>query len=76
MYPFYYYFVSKEKKNFSYFLASVTEKQEVKACYQCKGAEACKPERLPGSEIRTSAVLGAKNLYCYTVCRKKNVFHK
>jgi len=41
----------------------------VKACYQCKGAEACKPENLGGAEIRTSAVLGASNLYCYTVCR-------
>jgi hypothetical protein len=45
---------------------SETPKQEVKACYQCKGYEACKADKLPGSEIRTSAVLGAKNLYCYT----------
>jgi len=41
-------------------------KEEVKACYQCKGVENCRPEKLDGTEIRTSAVLGAKNLYCYT----------
>lgn len=62
---------SRRKKNLFFdFLATDTPKQEVKACYQCKGAEACKPERLPGAEVRTSAVLGAKNLYCYTVCGK------
>lgn len=43
-----------------------TEKKEVKACYQCKGADACRPERLDGSEIRTSGAFGASNLYCYT----------
>ncbi|UJR21676.1 hypothetical protein I4U23_024753 [Adineta vaga] len=47
-------------------LAKVTPKKEVKACYQCKGAEACKPEKLDGAEIRTSGAFGAKNLYCYT----------
>jgi len=44
----------------------ITQKEEVKACYQCKGADNCRPENLAGAEIRTSAVLGAKNLYCYT----------
>jgi len=44
----------------------VGPKQEVKACYECKGVDACRPERLSGTEIRTSSVLGAKNLYCYT----------
>ncbi|CAF2647316.1 unnamed protein product [Rotaria sp. Silwood2] len=44
----------------------VTPKQEVKACYQCKGFDACRPERLEKTEIRTSAIFGAKNLYCYT----------
>ena len=53
-------------------LAKVTPKKEVKACYQCKGAEACKPEKLDGAEIRTSGAFGAKNLYCYTVRKKKS----
>ncbi|CAF3591152.1 unnamed protein product [Rotaria sordida] len=44
----------------------ITEKKEVKACYQCKGAENCRPENLEGSEIRTSAAFGSTNLYCYT----------
>jgi len=44
----------------------VTPKNEVKACYECQGADACRPERLQGSHIRTSAAFGAKNLYCYT----------
>ena len=43
-----------------------TPKQDVKACYECNGVEACRPERLAGSEIRTSSLFGAKNLYCYT----------
>ncbi|CAF1284436.1 unnamed protein product [Adineta steineri] len=43
-----------------------TTKKEVKACYQCKGAENCKPEKLDGSEIRTSGAFGGKNLYCFT----------
>jgi len=43
-----------------------TPQQEVKACYQCKGVEACRPGRLQGAEIRTSAAFGAKNLYCFT----------
>ena len=55
------------------FLADVGPKQEVKACYECKGVEACRPERLSGAEIRTSAVLGASNLYCYTVSEKNYV---
>jgi len=46
--------------------SKITPKQAVKACYQCKGAENCKPEKLEGSEIRTSGAFGAKNLYCYT----------
>ncbi|CAF1131904.1 unnamed protein product, partial [Didymodactylos carnosus] len=46
--------------------SKVTQEKEVKACYQCKGADACEPDRLEGAQIRTSAVLGAKNLYCYT----------
>ena len=50
-----------------FFAAKVTPKQEVKACYKCKGAENCKPEKLDGSEIRTSGAFGGKNLYCYTV---------
>ena len=45
----------------------MTPKKDVKACYECKGVDACRPEQLEGSEIRTSALLGAKNLYCYTV---------
>ena len=48
-------------------IAKITSKKEVKACYQCKGQEACKPEKLTGSEIRTSGAFGGKNLYCYTV---------
>ena len=48
-------------------IAKITTKKEVKACYQCKGQEACKPEKLTGSEIRTSGAFGGKNLYCYTV---------
>ncbi len=52
-------------------IAKITAKKEVKACYQCKGADACKPDKLSGSEIRTSGAFGAKNLYCYTVCRRK-----
>jgi len=49
----------------------------VKACHVCKGAEACKPEKLSGSDIRTSGAFGGKNLYCYTVCKRKlfYVFH-
>jgi len=49
----------------------------VKACHTCKGAEACKPEKLDGSKIRTSGAFGGKNLYCYTVCKRKLfcVFH-
>ncbi|CAF0896508.1 unnamed protein product [Adineta steineri] len=44
-----------------------TPQKEVKACYECKGYDACRPERLhQGAEIRTSSVLGAKNLYCFT----------
>ena len=50
--------------------AQTTPKQEVKACHQCKGEEACRPERLSGSEIRTSGAFGAKNLYCFTVCAR------
>ncbi|CAF3964432.1 unnamed protein product [Rotaria magnacalcarata] len=46
--------------------AKISAKKEVKACYQCKGAEGCKPEKLDGSEIRTSGAFGGKNLYCYT----------
>ena len=53
--------------SFLFIIAEITEKKEVKACYQCKGADACRPERLDGSEIRTSSLLGASNLYCYTV---------
>ena len=60
-------------------IAEATQKKDVKACYECKGAEACRPERLQGTEIRTSAILGAKNLYCYTV-RSGNIslwcFHR
>lgn len=41
-------------------------KNEVKACYECKGVENCQADRLPGGSIRTSSVLGASNLYCYT----------
>ncbi len=52
-------------------LAKITAKKEVKACYSCKNADSCKPEKLTGSEIRTSGVFGAKNLYCYTVCKRK-----
>jgi hypothetical protein len=51
------------------FLAKVTPKNEVKACFQCKNAESCKPEKLDGSEIRTSGAFGGKNLYCFTVSR-------
>ncbi|CAF2736557.1 unnamed protein product [Rotaria sp. Silwood2] len=51
----------------------ITAEKEVKACYQCKGAENCRPEQLDGSEIRTSGAFGAKNLYCYTVF--KNMDH-
>lgn len=50
-----------------FIVAEITEKKEVKACFQCKGADACRPERLDGSEIRTSGAFGASNLYCYTV---------
>ena len=53
-----------------HFLAKATPKQEVKACYECKGVDACRSGRLSGSSIRTSAVFGAKNLYCYTVSGK------
>jgi len=49
-------------------LGRITAKGDVKACYECKGVDACRPERLQNSEIRTSSVLGAKNLHCYTVC--------
>ena len=58
----------EEKQRCLLFLADQGPKQEVKACYQCKGAENCRPERLSAAEIRTSAVLGASNLYCFTVC--------
>ena len=51
------------------FVAQATPNNEVKACYECKGADACRPERLGGSEIRSSSVFGAKNLYCYMVRR-------
>jgi len=44
----------------------VEPKGEVKACYECKGVEACQPQNLPQNQIRTSAVLGASNLYCFT----------
>lgn len=44
----------------------VTEKKEVKACYSCKGSDACRPENLKLSDIRTSGAFGASNLYCYT----------
>ncbi|CAF1019519.1 unnamed protein product [Rotaria sp. Silwood1] len=44
----------------------ITPEREVKACYQCKGEEQCRPQNLEGSEIRTSGAFGAKNLYCYT----------
>ncbi len=50
----------------------MTPKKEVKACYKCKNAESCKPEKLDGSEIRTSGAFGGKNLYCYTVGERKN----
>lgn len=60
--------------SFGSFLADNTPKQEVKACFQCKGADACRPENLAGAEIRTSAVLGASNLYCYTVRQTKRMF--
>lgn len=53
------------------FVAKATPKQEVKACYECKGVEACRPRRLSESSIRTSAVFGASNLYCYTVKIRK-----
>jgi hypothetical protein len=53
-------------------IAKPTAKKEVKACYQCKGAEACKPDKLEGAEIRTSGAFGAKNLYCYTVTRNSS----
>ncbi|CAF1221697.1 unnamed protein product [Rotaria magnacalcarata] len=43
-----------------------TQKQEVKACHECKGAENCKTEKLDGFNIRTSSAFGASNLYCYT----------
>lgn len=46
--------------------ADAQPKQEVKACYQCNGPEACRPEKLDGTEIRTSGAFGGKNLYCYT----------
>jgi hypothetical protein len=45
---------------------SQTEKHEVKACHECKGVEKCRPENLGSGDIRTSAVLGASNLYCFT----------
>ncbi|CAF0871854.1 unnamed protein product [Adineta steineri] len=45
---------------------SPTPRKEVKACYKCKGAEACRPDKLSGTELRTSGIFGAKNLYCYT----------
>ena len=48
-------------------IAKATPKQEVKACYTCKNADSCKPDKLTGSEIRTSGAFGGKNLYCYTV---------
>ncbi len=57
-------------KEFIMFIAKPTPKKEVKACYQCEGAHACRPEKLEGAEIRTSSAFGAKNLYCYTVCKK------
>ena len=67
--------VFSKRKEFRFlFIAKATPKQEVKACHQCNGADACKPEKLQGSEIRTSAALGASNLYCYTVCRKNYTF--
>jgi hypothetical protein len=70
---FYDHIVFKEKKILFCFIAKATPKKEVKACYQCKGADACKPEKLQGSEIRTSGAFGGKNLYCYTVCREKYI---
>jgi hypothetical protein len=51
----------------------VTPQQEVKACYECKGVDACRPGRLQGSEIRTSSAFGSKSLYCYTVSRKISI---
>ncbi|CAF1414980.1 unnamed protein product, partial [Adineta steineri] len=45
---------------------SPTPRKEVKACYKCKGAEACRPDKLSGTELRTSSIFGANNLYCYT----------
>ncbi len=68
-YLFFSSIVLEVKKNFSCFLASQTEKHEVKACHECKGVEKCRPENLGSGDIRTSAVLGASNLYCFTVCR-------
>ena len=56
-----------------YFSAKVEPKSEVKACYECKGVEACRADQLSTGSIRTSAVLGASNLYCYTVCLKKYI---
>ncbi|CAF0793187.1 unnamed protein product [Didymodactylos carnosus] len=44
----------------------VTEKKEVKACYQCKGAANCETEKLSGSDVRVSAALGGSTLYCYS----------
>ncbi|CAF0856578.1 unnamed protein product, partial [Didymodactylos carnosus] len=40
--------------------------QEVKVCYQCKGAQNCKPENLHKQELKTSGAFGGKNLYCYS----------
>jgi len=51
----------------------VPEKKDVKACYECTGLDACRPERLHGGSIRTSAVFGAGNLYCYTVRRIRSI---
>ncbi|CAF0803100.1 unnamed protein product [Adineta ricciae] len=47
-------------------LPNATQKKEVKACYECNGAEACRPQRLGSAEVRTSSIFGASNLYCYT----------
>ncbi|CAF1329825.1 unnamed protein product [Didymodactylos carnosus] len=48
------------------FIEKVTGKTEVKACYKCKGADNCDPNKLKGQEIRTSGAFGGKNLYCYS----------
>jgi hypothetical protein len=56
------------------YVAEPTPKKEVKACFQCKGADACQPDKLDGSEIRTSGAFGGSNLYCYTVRQRQCLF--